>query len=579
MILNDGDHTDQQSVSFEMEFKVRNVQSYDNLVSNTTRYEEDDSYYEAFLAQERYNNYDSFLHDYLPTIGKEYDTLKFRKVQKDINAERVIAKYYSGSGATLTGFGIGPQDAFFSNGTDTVNISFIEDKVVNFTMVFSYPDQRLYIYNNGVITGVVANSVSNTFSIATDKLVFNSTYCDIDLYKFRIYKTALNVNEVVQNYAVDKKNIDIYDQNALAKSNFALGEYQFDYQAMLDYNEAHPNAPLMPYVIYDTSRQTSDQLSYAKKIKIPIDFEFVNTPLELAYRNGELLALAIEDGLCTASSSAEVKEAAVKEYYLHHCPSFISTNAEMAVQGTSSQFYPRRNYKIKTQTKFDADKQKRTHIYLNRGPFLNDFLADQELTKNFTEFADPTTGEAYKLKSAQDFFYMDNYTVGTTKFTMKIDYMESSGTYNTGFANLVANAYSKHPLSDYNKAGAFAQTAYEKDSSNSFDENKTYYEDSKGKTKAEVTAETYQPNKYYITTYQPYQFNHLSDYRTSVQGYRVLAFHKKKVAGTSGSNYEFIGLYNMNIDKGSDEIYGFKPDKSIVGSYLKNKSISKKAEC
>ena len=579
MILNDGDHGDQQSVSFEMEFKVRNVQSYDNLVSNTTRYEEDDSYYEAFLAQERYNNYDSFLHDYLPTIGKEYDDLKFRKVQKDINTERVVAKYYSGSGANLTGFGIGPQDAFFSNGTDTVNISFIEDKVVNFTMVFSYPDQRLYIYNNGVITGVVANSVSNTFSIATDKLVFNSTYCDIDLYKFRIYKTALNVNEVVQNYAVDKKNIDIYDQNALAKANSTLGEYQFDYQAMLDYNEAHPNAPLMPYVIYDTSRQTSDQISYAKKIKIPIDFEFVNTPLELAYRNGELLALAIEDGLCTASSSAEVKEAAVKEYYLHHCPSFISTNAEMAVQGTSSQFYPRRNYKIKTQTKFDADEQKRTHIYLNRGPFLNDFLADQELTKNFTEFADPTTGEAYKLKSAQNFFYMDNYTVGTTKFTMKIDYMESSGTYNTGFANLVANAYSKHPLSDYNKAGAFAQTAYEKDNSDSFDENKTYYEDSKGKTKAEVTAETYQPNKYYITTYQPYQFNHLSDYRTSVQGYRVLAFHKKKVAGTSGSNYEFIGLYNMNIDKGSDEMYGFKPDKSIVGSYLKNKSISKKAEC
>ena len=578
MELNDAGHNDKQSVTFEMEFRVRNVQSYDNLVSNITRYEEDEAYYQAFIEQERYNNYDSFLHDYLPTIGKEYDDLKFRKVQKDINTERVVAKYYSGTGASLTGFGLGPQDAFFSNGTDTVNISFIEDKVVNFSMVFSYPDQRLYIYNNGVITGVIANSINGIFTIATDKLIFNSTYCDIDLYKFRVYKTALNVNEIVQNYAVDKKDIDIYDQNALAKANSVLGEYQFDYQAMLDYNEAHPNSPLMPYIIYDTSRQSSDQLSYAKKIKLPIDFEFVNTPLELAYRNGELLSLAIADGLCTANSSAADKEAAVKEYYLHHCPSFISTNAEMAVQGTSSQFYPRRNYKIKTETKFDQDGQKRVHIYLNRGPFLNDFLADQELTKNFTEFAD-ADGNPYELKSAQKFFYMDNYVVGTTKFTMKIDFMESSGTYNTGFANLVDNAYSKHPLKDYNAAGAFSKlTGYAK-ATGDFNSKETYYADEKGKEKVKLTAETYTPDTYYIAQYSPYQFDHLNDYRTSVQGFRTLAFHKKKTPGTSGSQYEFIGMYNMNIDKGSDEIYGFKADKSIVNNFLKKKTINKTAEC
>jgi len=50
---------------------------------------------------------------------------------------------------------------------------------------------------------------------------------------------------------------------------------------------------------------------------------------------------------------------------------------------------------------------------------------------------------------------MNNYTTGTTKFTMKIDYMESSGSYNMGFANLVKNGYSKHPLDDYNSKGAF----------------------------------------------------------------------------------------------------------------------------
>ena len=54
-----------------------------------------------------------------------------------------------------------------------------------------------------------------------------------------------------------------------------------------------------------------------------------------------------------------------------------------------------------------------------------------------------------------DWFYYDNNTVGTTKFTLKIDYMESSGTYNMGFANLVNNAYTHHPYYDYIANHAF----------------------------------------------------------------------------------------------------------------------------
>jgi len=49
-------------------------------------------------------------------------------------------------------------------------------------------------------------------------------------------------------------------------------------------------------------------------------------------------------------------------------------------------------------------------------------------------------------------FHMDNNDLGTNKFTWKIDYMESSGSYNTGLANLMGNKlypfYTKHPLDD-----------------------------------------------------------------------------------------------------------------------------------
>jgi hypothetical protein len=125
---------------------------------------------------------------------------------------------------------------------------------------------------------------------------------------------------------------------------------------------------------------------------------------------------------------------------------------------------------------------------------------------------------------------MNNYEVGTTKFTMKIDYMESSGSYNGGFCRLAHNAYSKHPLDDYVTAGAFT--------------------DPEGKM----------PDT--------------SALRTNVDGYPVLAFHKK-----SDNHYQYIGRYNMLLDKGSDEAYGFKVDKTITANFANNKAARKIAEC
>ena len=86
----------------------------------------------------------------------------------------------------------------------------------------------MYIYINGVLTGVIANT-TGSFNIENSSLVFNSRYCDIDLYKIRVYNTALNVNDIVTNYAVDLKDVLIFHQNQLAIENSALSEYQFDY--------------------------------------------------------------------------------------------------------------------------------------------------------------------------------------------------------------------------------------------------------------------------------------------------------------------------------------------------------------
>lgn len=620
----------EQSHTFEFQFRVRNVQNYSNLIHNITRYKNDSVYFNEFYDEQtgyktNYTNYDAFLanyfkeHEIIMSDGHrmEYDDLDFDKVEKKINFSAVACGLYSKTGASSAiGLCIGPQDAFFSNGTNTVNVDYVEDAIINLSAVYSYVNELMYIYINGVLTGVVKSPRdTGIFSITgqngqINSLEFNSEYCDIDLYKIRFYRTDLNVNDIVTNFAVDLKDVGIYDQNKLAIENVAIKEYQFNYKNMIDYNTNHISSPIMPYIVFDTTNTNNDdKLSYSKKVKLRIGVEFVNTPLELAYQTGELETLAgpTGDKLWTTGASQEEKAAAVKEYYQHHCPSFVGDNIQMAVQGTSSEFYPRRNYKLKTKTD-DADGKERIHIFLNKGPFAQDYNENPENTR-------------------QSYWYMDNYTAGTTKFTMKIDYMESSGTYNMGFANLVKNAYSKHPFDDLNKKNVFntydpMQTSYTEVplEAENYKEGKEYwYKNHKGNWKSTLADElkiasvedfmlgpvAYAEsqgitkvltedaegwanednhqyyNKWYkaVFGYKNLQIPNTSEYRTSVQGFRTLAFHKK-----SDGSYTYIGMYNMLLDKGSDEVYGFKPDKTsgtsdVFQKYLKNKKVSKIAEC
>ena len=545
-----------QSNSIEIQFKVRNVQDYSNLIHNVTRYTNDDRFYTAFKAQTQYNNYDAFLQYYLPIyeLGADedrvtYDSLTFDKVQKEISLSRVICGYYSGDETSAIGFALGPQDAFFSNGTNTVNVNYVENKMVNISMVYAHSSKLMYIYINGVLTGVIKSTANGLFRIggeneADKAIVFNSDFCDIDLYKMRIYNTDLNVNDIVTNYAVDYRDITIYDQNKLAEENTAINEYQFKYKNMIDYNEKHPDAPLMPYIIFDTEPTNNNhKLSYSKKTKLNIGVEFVNTGLDRAFQTGELEELAKTDGLWNDDSTDEEKAEAVKLYYLHHCPSWkADSGVEMAVQGTSSEFYPRRNYKLKTKTEYktatNPEGTKQVNIFLNRGPFEEDFAKHgcKASTKEKKDEAGNVVTPKYSNPCHTKNWYLDNYTNGTDRWTMKVDFMESSGSYNTGFANLVANAYSKHPLQDYYDAGAFTNLDM---------------------LKSDVIGRL-----------------NWSDYRTSVQGFPVLAFHKR-----GKDDYLFIGMYRMNLDKGSDACYGFDLPEEMTANFVDGKPVAEVAEC
>jgi len=549
----------QESHTVEMQFRIRNVQKYDNLITNITRYQGDGVWYEAFKAQKDtgYSNYDAYLQ---ATLDPDtYDNLKFQTVEKNINITNVAAGLYDydATNVKATGFCVGTQDAFFSNGENTVNVNFVEDELINLSFVYQDSLKYLYIYINGVITGVIKSTDPDAFTINSGNFVFDSSNCDIDLYKLRIYNSDLNVNQIVQNFSVDRKNVKIFDQSnayALAEENNNLKEFQFSYEAMLRYNEAHPNEPLMPYIIYDTGNAT---LPYSKDDTKYISVEFVNTNLERAYANGELETLARADGLIAEgeTDSDKIKEG-VRLYYKHHCPSWISTmtsgdKVEFAVQGTSSEFYPRRNYKIKTKVEGEfnwkpiadfTDKEKAElkpeeleklnaesglymeedslNIFLNRGPYAEVFVSDK------AKLAQDSKYLGHEECRCADGWYMNNYTNGTDRWTMKVDYMESSGSYNAGFASMVGNGYTKHPLQDY--LALLNNT-----------------------NKLEPVVDS--------SVIKGIQWG---DYRTSLLGFPVMAF--QKTGSGDNAKYTFIGFYRMLLDKSSTQVLGFKPSKKVT---------------
>ena len=550
----------EQSHTFEIMFKIRNVQNYESLVKNVTRYylnsdmnETDDVLYNEYIGQTNFDNYDAFLQW---KLGPQYDDLVYRDLQKILNIDNAVCKYCDGEGQNILGWALGAQDAFFRDGQKAISVSYVDEDLVSLSIVYKYDPtgkNMILFYLNGVLTGTDYTSAT-AFSIGEQNpsIEFNSEFCDIDLYKLRVYNTNLDVNEIVQNYTVDRKDINNFDLIKLAKKNANTSEYQIQYNQVIEWNKNNPTNQTMPYIIFDTTNDSisNKRLPWSKATSMNTTVTFVNTQLDQAYASGELEELAIKDKLCKADDKIEIKTEAIKTYYKHHCPSWTGNNCELTVQGTSSEYYPRRNYKIKTKTdKYEVDGEERIHIFLNQGPFAEDYRKDPESTR-------------------QKFWYMNNYTNGTHKWTMKVDYMESSGSYNAGFASMVGNCYTKHPLKDYLDNNAINSTVTE------------YKKDENGEATTEIK-KIYNGLVTDINFTEKLDTNELSnsnirwqDYRTSLLGFPVMAFHKR-----AENDYVFIGYYRMLLDKGSDEVLGFKPAKGVTANFLGGKDVRKKAEC
>ena len=520
-------NTQNQPWTFEMRFRIRNAKKFATLVTEVPIYvwrdkttgEECASGQELTLEEiaEKGENFEPVRDGDGNLVMNEANTTR-----KIVRSDKYIAFRYLNE--DNKGFAIGTQEAYFNVGGRVVNVKYREDEIINISFVVDKANNQLSIYLNGILSGVGDLSGIQGFSMVNIPFTINSEYCDFDLYKFRVYPLALTMPQVIHNYISDIMNIDVYDENQLTDENDSTGT-RLAYSKLIEYNENHPDTPTMPYVVIDLSGETStgnSELPYAKTAK-GIDgtrIEFTNPTADYLLSSGQITPW---------------------QYYTS-CPSYTANNVNINVQGTSSQIYPRRNFK----TKF---KKAKNWIY-TAGPLQGRNVADKYYFNNDGTFAESiqnqvdvlnseiaelteadATGNASTisakkaqiksltsgLKTLSKNWHEDSELFGSNKFTWKIDYMESSGSYNTGFANLLGNnIYDKHPLDDLGMDG--------------------------------------------------------EGYRTSVYGFPMLAFHK-----TSADTITYIGRYNYNLDKSANERYGFELESNHP--YVPEKTIAEVSEC
>ena len=304
------------------------------------------------------------------------------------------------------GFQITAQNALFAGTQTKVEAQFKEEERLRISFVVEELAQNrlLFTYINGIASGVRQYQADDSFTQNNPVgITLGSNFCTLDIYNMRVYDNNLNQYQILDNYIADMddtgKKIELYEKNQV-----------YDSYGNINYIRVLQQIPCMT-LIGDLPAYKGD------KKTISVRYENLQEPEK----------------------------------------SFTATGCQIDVQGTSSQYYPRKNYK----TNF-------------KGGFT---LADGTFTKKYQ---------------------LNNSVLPASVFCEKADFAESSGTHNTGLANLIESTLKK------------------------------------------------------LGFLTPPQIENLT-VRTTVAGFPMIIFHQ----ATEDAVPEFVGKYNFNTDKAAEDTFGF----------------------
>lgn len=329
-------------------------------------------------------------------------TFEFEFATRDVrNYDATLVSCMSGGRGVL----ITAQRASFSSQASAISTQYKENEHVRISFVIEKTNENrlIYVYINGIMSGVVqyqAGANENFAQLSPVEISIGSSYCTTDIYNIRIYDNDLTRRQILENWIADTQNIS----------------------TMLSRYERNS--------VYDPYGSVT----------------IANLPNDLPY-----LVLS-----CPELPQFKGDKKTVSGYYVDPVDgskSFSFTGAQADVQGTSSQYYPRKNYKIKFNGGFTMTSTEET----------------------VSKFA------------------MRNDSIPTKTFTFKADVASSEGANNVELARL------------YNDVCPY-QTPPQK-------------EDSR--------------------------------VRQGIDGFPIVIFWD------NGSSVSFVGKYNFNNDKGTEEVFGF----------------------
>ena len=237
------------------------------------------------------------------------------------------------------GFRITAQQAILKSEQSEVQVKFKEDEKVRVSFVIENraSNRLIYTYLNGIISGLAQYPEDDDFHQTVPlNISIGSDLCDVNIHTIRVYNTYLTEYDILNNFIADTADVQ-------EKLNLFNRNNVYDSYGNIVYNKLLSQIPIMT-ITGDLPSAKGD------KKTVSIKYEDASDP----DRNFNMSGITID------------------------------------VQGTSSQYYPKKNYKISKL---------------------------------------PT---AYKLRKD---------SIPEKVFTLKADYMESSHAYNTGLAKFVNDLY------------------------------------------------------------------------------------------------------------------------------------------
>ena len=344
--------------------------------------------------------YQIFASDFRAT-GK---TIEIEFATRDIlNYDATILSCLSGG----RGINVTAQKAVLTSEQSEISTQYKEDEHVRIAFVAEKRTENrlLFIYINGIASGVIQYPDDDDFAqLNPVDITIGSNDCTIDVYCIRVYDNDLTRFQIVNNWISDTQNgslmLERYNRNNVFDEygNIVISKLPSD----------------LPYMI-----RTASELPQYKGDKKTISVTYVDP--------------------------------------ISPNKSFTATGVQSDVQGTSSQYYPRKNYKDK---------------------YKNGFVINNNVISKYA---------------------MNSSAIPVNTFTMKADVASSEGANNVQLARL------------YNEACPY-------------------------KTPAQQTNQ---------------------NIRQGIDGFPIVMFWD------DGQNTSFLGKYNFNNDKGTEQVFGFEdPDES-----------------